>query len=131
MHENGVFVESCLQKQERIMMTRPRSVLCIAGLAAATAMTVAAQLPATALPVKSAPGVTSRGPERGDRQRGDRQRGQAAPGDQPQSDQPQSDQQPKQCPEESWNLPVQIKNVACVLLLPKPDEPAPATPPAP
>jgi hypothetical protein len=31
---------------------------------------------------------------------------------------------PMPCPEDRWSLPVQIKGVACVLLLPKPDEPA-------
>lgn len=74
-----------------------------------------------------AAGVTSRGPERGDRERGNRDRGQPPAG----GEQRQAEQKKQQCPEDAWSLPVQVKGVACVLLLPKPEDGTPAASSAP
>lgn len=41
-------------------------------------------------------------------------------------EEPQAQPEETPCPEDRWSLPVQIEGLACVLLLPKPEEPSAA-----
>jgi hypothetical protein len=68
----------------------------------------------------SAPGIASRGSDRG----GGRREAQPPPGEEPPAEPEET-----RCPEDQWFLPVQINGLACLLLLPNPEEP-PAGPPA-
>jgi hypothetical protein len=117
-------------------MSRPRRVLALTTVAA-TAVTLGGTGWSAASPVggeepqrhshalnrgqaASAPGIASRGSD----QDGGRREAQQPPGEEPPA-QPEE----TRCPEDQWFLPVQINGLACLLLLPNPEEP-PAAPPA-
>jgi hypothetical protein len=58
--------------------------------------------------------IASRGSDRG----GGRREAQPPP-----EEEPQAQPEETRCPEDRWLMPVQIEGLACVLLLPKPEEP--------
>ena len=90
------------------MLTR-RVALPLAALTAVATM----PLLAGAAPAGASDAVAKPAPESRGRQR---------PGD-PRGPEKKENEQPNNCPTKLWTIPVELKGLACVLLLPKPDRP--------
>jgi len=89
------------------MLTR-RVALSLAALTAlATLPVLTGAAPAGASDAVVTPRPMSRGGDNGDPQ--------------PQQEEEQQQEQPKNCPTEMWTIPLEIKGLACLLLLPKPE----------
>ena len=91
-----------------------------AALLAGMAVVLGLEAPAAGL-MHRPPDVDSRGDYRGQRERGERERNQTPA--------PEEGSEPAdECPTEVWSVPIEIKGVACILLLKKPPEETPSGP---
>ena len=85
-------------------MSTRRVALSLAALTALATMPVLAGTPAGASGAIVSP--TARGDDNGD----------------PEGPSAQEEEPPKNCPTEMWTIPLEVKGLACILLLPKPEK---------